>query len=208
MPVRNKIYQTEASLKKVIVKHLFDFFMLFLAVTLGFFADNFRDSYLENKQTHELANNLLSDIKQDTHAISILLLHCDKKMKMLNSLYNLIDDSNVNFSDSLIYKYSAYVGERKWFERNNSTYTHLLNSGALDNFATSVATSITKYELDCEKTIAMLQNERTILSQRIIPFQDQIFHTENFHSLLDNETFMEPPELRNWNKETQWLYHN
>jgi hypothetical protein len=35
----------EHPIRKIITKHLFDFFMLFLAVSLGFIVDNYREQF-------------------------------------------------------------------------------------------------------------------------------------------------------------------
>jgi len=199
---------TKTSLKRAIVKHFFDFFMLFLAVTLGFFVDNFRDSYSANKTAHALAKDLVVDIAEDTTALHLLLIHCNIKLRKLDSLYMLIDDNKTVFNDSLIYYYSAYVGLRPWFERNNITFEQLTDMGYLDYFTKSSAASLTDYDLACTKAIALLENERQVLSGKIYPFQQQIFHTENFRSLIDSNKLLVKPELRNWNKDAQWLYHN
>ncbi len=200
--------EKKSSFKKVIIKHFFDFFMLFLAVTLGFFVDNYRDAYDEQKTAHGLADNLVNDIAADTINIHKLLLACNLKLRMLDSLYQLIDDENRIFNDSLIYYYSAYVASTKWFERSNSTYEQITNSGYLRYFDKDVGMNLTKYNLSCEKTFSLLENERTVLAQKIYPFEQQIFHTEIFSSILKDQPLPEKPVLHNWNKDTQWLYHN
>jgi hypothetical protein len=46
-----------------------EFFMLFLAIVLGFFVENIRESYVENKSAEVLAQSMLEDLKQDRVAL-------------------------------------------------------------------------------------------------------------------------------------------
>jgi len=39
--------------------------MLFMAVSLGFLAENLREGYVERERSHELAKMLESDVKDD-----------------------------------------------------------------------------------------------------------------------------------------------
>lgn len=198
----------ETSVKKQIAKHFFDFFMLFLAVTLGFFVDNFRDNYSGRKTATELAGDLVQDISGDTVSIHLLLNRCEIKANKLDSLYLLIEDNKTNFNDSLIYYYSAFVALRPWFERNSVTFQQLTNSGYLSYFTKDASTALTRYDISCVKTIAYLENERSVITERIYPFQQEIFHIENFNPLINGEGLITKPELRNWNSNTIWQYHN
>lgn len=194
--------------RKVIAKHLFDFFMLFLAVSLGFFVDNYRDSYNERKTAKEIAADLVADISLDTADINDLLHHCVIKMNMLDSLYQQVGDQRTSFDDSLIYYYASWVDTRPWFERHDAVFTLLTHTGNLSYFTKDAASAITSYNIVCGKTINMLEMERSVLSTKISPFQQQIFHTENFRSLLTNGKMMEKPALQNWHQQNRWLYHN
>lgn len=49
--------------------YLFEFFMLFLAVTAGFFVENLREHYIESQQAHEYAQSLYDDLRADTSFI-------------------------------------------------------------------------------------------------------------------------------------------
>lgn len=40
--------------------------MIFLAVTLGFFAENLREHFVENKRTEEYVHSLYDNLKVDT----------------------------------------------------------------------------------------------------------------------------------------------
>lgn len=200
--------ESVVSLKNSILKHFWDFFMLFLAVTLGFFVDNYRDKYNEKKLAKELAVELVQDIQSDTLSLHNMLNFCAIKKQRLDSLYILIDDETTIYNDSLIYFYSAHINNRPIFERSGQTFALFTNTSYLNNFSKEVALAITKLDISYSKTMMALEHERNIKTTKIFPFQQQIFHTEIFQSIIQNEKPVIKPLLRNWNKDTRWLYHN
>lgn len=50
--------------KKKWSEYLFEFFMLFVAVTLGFFAENFREHIAENNKKKVLLESVASNLKK------------------------------------------------------------------------------------------------------------------------------------------------
>ena len=50
--------------------YFWEFIMLFLAVTLGFFVENQRDHFIENQRAKELARALYSELLDDSVAIA------------------------------------------------------------------------------------------------------------------------------------------
>jgi len=47
-------------------EHFLEFFMLFLAVSLGFFAENQREHYVERHRETQYMESLVEDLKNDT----------------------------------------------------------------------------------------------------------------------------------------------
>ena len=52
--------------KKKWLEYLLEFFMLFLAVFLGFIAENIRESSVERRQEMEYIHSMINDLKTDT----------------------------------------------------------------------------------------------------------------------------------------------
>jgi len=52
--------------KKNFKEYFLEFLMIFLAVTLGFFAENIRENYVEHKSAREYASLLIEDLATDT----------------------------------------------------------------------------------------------------------------------------------------------
>ena len=182
--------------------------MLFLAVSLSFVVDNYRDNYNSSKTSHELASELIVDIGLDTLSIHKMKNYCTNKLHRLDSLYRLIDDDKTVFDDSLIYYYSAHINERPWLERNSNTFALFTNVGYLNSFSKEAALALTKYDIGYKKTIVSLERELGIVNMKIFPLQQHVFHTEIFQLMIAQKKILIKPVLRNWNADNRWLYHN
>jgi len=58
--------------KKKWTTHLWDFFMLFLAVTLGFFVENQREHYVEHQREKLYMKSMIGDLEKDTAMLHII----------------------------------------------------------------------------------------------------------------------------------------
>jgi hypothetical protein len=65
--------------KKNFKEYFLEFLMIFLAVTLGFFAENIRESIKDKNQLHEYVQSMVNDLQSDTvmynEAINFNLTH-------------------------------------------------------------------------------------------------------------------------------------
>ncbi|MGH2564772.1 MAG: hypothetical protein ACRDE5_09670, partial [Ginsengibacter sp.] len=52
--------------------YFWEFFMLFLAVTLGFFVENMREHIMDRKKEKIYIESLISDLKKDTTIIGLV----------------------------------------------------------------------------------------------------------------------------------------
>ncbi|HEV8269960.1 MAG TPA: hypothetical protein VGQ04_01570, partial [Chitinophagaceae bacterium] len=50
--------------------YFWEFLMLFLAVTLGFFVENQREHYIEGKRENEYIRSMIEDLRLDTAGLS------------------------------------------------------------------------------------------------------------------------------------------
>src|SRR5450631_95052 len=74
--------------RKKFKEYFFEFLMIFLAVTLGFFAENFRERISDSHREKEFAKELYAELKDDSAAAAIKLasrLQKEKEMDYLSS---------------------------------------------------------------------------------------------------------------------------
>src|SRR5689334_24372254 len=85
-------HHSNSSIKEKHFRHyLFDFLMLFLAVSAGFFVENIREHYVEKKRARELGASLIKDMQKDTTQLSWLLHFNHLKESQMDSMYDLLD---------------------------------------------------------------------------------------------------------------------
>lgn len=79
-------------------KYFFEFVLLFLAVFLGFLADNYREQYSEKQQANELAKSFYDELKNDSVAVLAKVEGRIKKEKAIEYMVAFFKDSSLTSS--------------------------------------------------------------------------------------------------------------
>src|SRR5215472_10677378 len=111
--------------------YLFEFFMLFLAVTLGFFVENWRDHYVENKRERQFITTLVEDLKLDTTQLTGDILLEKNREAMIDSLIFLLTLKDRSGHGGDIYYFARNISRPSLFFPNDRTILQLKNSGLL-----------------------------------------------------------------------------
>ena len=131
--------------------YFWEFLMLFLAVTLGFFVENQREHYIEHQREKQFINSLYNDIKSDTANIAKIIITRTTKETMLDSLSLMMNSPLPVHFIKQIYPYAILVGRTLpyRFVPRDGTMQQLKNSGALRLIRNrAVVDSIAKYDMD------------------------------------------------------------
>jgi hypothetical protein len=83
--------QTNANRKKF-GAYLLEGLMLFIAVTLGFIAENLRENIGDRQKEREYVSSLITNLKQDTIVLNNAIQENKRKMAGLDSLISLSDE--------------------------------------------------------------------------------------------------------------------
>ena len=112
--------------------YLWEFLMLFLAVTLGFFVENQREHLVENKREIVYINSFIEDLKLDTSQLNGLIELRKKRIKELDTLFQLLSSGQYMQEGASVYKlYSFPYWDILRFYPNDRTMQQLKNSGGL-----------------------------------------------------------------------------
>jgi hypothetical protein len=138
------IYSTN---KNEFKNYVFQFLMVFLGITAGFFVENIRENYVESQKAEEYAGSLYKDLAADTvnlhHAINLSWSTVDK-IDTLLFLLNQQDISNV--AGGKLYYYGALSLQYQNFIPNKSTINQLISTGSIQYFKNySIEKSIADY---------------------------------------------------------------
>jgi hypothetical protein len=105
--------------------------MLFLAVFLGFVAENIREGVVENHREKQFMSSLIKDLELDTAELSQGHLYRQKKILALDSLINILSEQNSpNVPLSVFIISRKIYGGRNFFQ-NSGTLDQLKNAGGL-----------------------------------------------------------------------------
>ena len=110
--------------------YFFEFFMLFLAVTLGFFVENIREHYVEEQREKQYIRSLISDLKSDQIVISQHISGVKAGLSMMDSMINLLNSpSQISNNTGQLYYWARLAPRLYPLSLNNRTFEQLKNSG-------------------------------------------------------------------------------
>ena len=183
--------------------YFWEFFMLFLAVTLGFFVENQREHYIEGQREKKYMQNLLHDLARDTanYSLSIALrLQRERQAhQLITMLYS--PDRDKHLAD--LYYFARQMPRMNTiFYATDATMNQLKNSGALRLIKKpAIADSIVAYNAAME---AYAENRKTEIETRIA-FRNtvgNIFDASVLLTMIDSagedldKTVMLPPSVK------------
>ena len=111
--------------------YFWEFFMLFLAVTLGFFVENQREHFAEHKKEIQYIRSYIEDLHTDIFQLDSLTNYCKKRNEMIDSFSYLLDAPNLDLHGSDIYYYARVLTLVFPFFNNDRTIQQLKNGGNL-----------------------------------------------------------------------------
>lgn len=121
--------------KKKWPEYLLEFLMLFLAVFLGFLAENQREHFVEAHKAKDYAKSFLTDLRDDTIEIRTCLNSENFRKDCMDSLMAMSSGSEGSSTiDGKFYYYSRFMSNLYSLGWNNSTINQLVQSGNLRYF--------------------------------------------------------------------------
>lgn len=172
--------------------YFFEFFMLFLAVTLGFFVENQREHYVDRKKEIVYVRGILKDLITDTLNFSIFIGRTLENESRIDSLIGLLKIyRSPDATEELYYLARTLFGRIERLQYNKRTYDQLKSSGSLRLIHhQEVLDSISKY-FESLQWID-LQNQLQIERQTLYGAQlGEIFDAWTIDSIF-NTNFSKP----------------
>ena len=166
-------------------EYFLEFFMLFIAVTLGFFAENLREHYVEKQREKQYLHKLAADLRQDTAKLNFSITFKIRKSQQADSLINLITSPDYTRQLPLIYYYARLFFVREPFYATEGTIRQLLNAGGLRLIEKEqIIEKINQYQAAKEKIFALqaLEDENAIELRKLTY---RIFDAVQFSRMVD-----------------------
>ncbi|MBK5272173.1 MAG: hypothetical protein JJE22_14280 [Bacteroidia bacterium] len=171
--------------------YFWEFFMLFLAVTLGFFVENQREHFVEHKRERDYMRSVIGDLRLDTVEFSIENKDRETAIVMYDSLIILLHKKErTAFELQRIY-YLARLSLRisPFPMLNDKAYEQMKSSGNLRLIRhKEIADRITKYYFN-SKEIALNASQSLLRLQSLIEAQGKILDGTVFQEMTDLKSF-------------------
>jgi hypothetical protein len=196
--------------KKNFKEYFLEFVMIFLAVTMGFFAEGIRENVTDHAKENEYILSMMQDLRDDTTSMSTAVNELTAISKDLDTMLIQLKNGTPNVA-VLNHIATSHFWMYAGFSYNNRTIQQLKNAGnfrLLKNEA--VADSILQYDnlintftiaqwndlkntmyayKDVEAKIMSYQQLSKIESSRYT-FNDSVFVKEDKNSLITNDRQM------------------
>ncbi len=143
--------------KKNFKEYFLEFLMIFLAVTMGFFAEQIREGFAEHHQEKEYIFSFYEDLKTDTIRLNYLVGFETNKIAALNTLQGCYDSLLKNQQPASLLNIIKNSLSNNPFQMNERTLQQLSNAGGFRLLNKEDADSIISYEAD-EKRVEEYQS--------------------------------------------------
>lgn len=134
--------------KKGLKEYLLEGIMIFIAVTMGFFAESLREHINDRHKAREFAETMVSDLKADTVSLSKYIKYTDDATRNVDTLMKLLSSSEPkDIPSGKLYWYGLFGGWPNTYVANDATLLAMKNSGSLHYFTKpSVNRALAKYD--------------------------------------------------------------
>ena len=136
--------------KKTFREYFFEFIMIFLAVTMGFFAETIRENITEHRRAQEFAESMLRDLQEDTVQLTSYRDYFDFAASATDTLQQIVANTEpANIPSGKLYWYGLFGGAHRYFVPNDQTFQQMKSTGSLRYFIRKVASAVGRYDRFC-----------------------------------------------------------
>jgi len=148
--------------KKKWAEYLLEFFMLFLAVFLGFIAENIREHKVERNREKEYLRSMFEDLKTDTSTINTFYNNADSAINKIDSLITLLRRPDREKYGKTLYYFARVITtrlgrivltDRAFEEMKSSGSLRLINNEKLSDSISHYYAEQTRFKEQAELQI-------------------------------------------------------
>jgi len=170
--------------KKNFKEYFLEFLMIFLAVSMGFIAENLREHFTEKSNAREYAHLLVNDLNSDVKELNRTHYVLDRIIKAGDSLSSLISSPNFDQTPGGKLYYYEYWSSWQWrVTPQDATFKQLQSSGALRYIGNApLIKKILNYQ-ESLKIIALLESNSSNEKSENWKLVQKVFYLQNFNTL-------------------------
>jgi hypothetical protein len=193
--------------KKGFKDYLLEGLMIFLAVLMGFIAENIRESISEHKRAAEFARSYYGDIKKDTLLLNQALRFSAHKIAAIDSMITLLHEPETLRADTIFYLKGLVSTQVLPFEPTTGSYEQIKSSGAIRDFKQRMVNLMNEYDLQARNVVRREDITQKFTTEQFIPFVIDKSNLEVSYDLMVNRPITH--EVRtNWDPVLRKKYLN
>jgi hypothetical protein len=189
--------------KKPWKEYLLEGLMIFIAVVMGFIAENVRESITEHKRATEFAQSYYTDIKKDTAEIDHALRFGKHRMAAIDSILTILHQPPSPHGDTIL-AYKAIVASAVLpFEPSSGNFEATKGSGAVRNFKQKMIGLMNEYDLQARAVIRRDDITQKFITEQMIPSSLSRANFETSYDLMTTGKINHKVDYdwsKNWNK--------
>lgn len=156
--------------KKGLKEYLLEGLMIFLAVTMGFIAENIRENISEHKRAIEFARSYYGDIKKDTALLHQALHFSAHKIAAIDSIENDMHQAPAAWNDTVIFAKGIVASAVLPFEPSTENYEQMKSSGVLRSFKRRMVNLMNEYDLQAKHVERREDITQKFITEQMVPF--------------------------------------
>ena len=211
--------------KKGFKEYFLEFLMIFLAVTMGFFAENMRENISASKKENIDINSLFRNLTTDSATITYQMQRNEDEINGLESMMVLIRSGKYKYEPEMLYRLAYTTRGFQVFVYSNITYDEMKSSGSFslirshdirnnlvkyNNFINGGIRNLESRMLEAEKNQANLQSD--ILDDSFYPSVDSIINhhalRSDFYTKENKSTSFSPGKQVQFSKLYNFLFES
>ncbi|HVS92708.1 MAG TPA: hypothetical protein VHE59_11775 [Mucilaginibacter sp.] len=193
--------------RKGFKEYLLEGLMIFIAVMMGFIAENIRENITEHTRAKEYAETMVADLSADTTALKDYRTYYATSLQSVDTLMQLMAASDMKtIATGKLYWYGLFGGAYTYFAPNDATFQEMKSSGSLRYFDKSIAREAAGYDQLCRRLQTMEENDRIIFAE-VRKVRAQIFEFQ-YNSQANDLSHAHDPQNRQWKKISAFIASN
>ena len=159
-PTEMEVHHHPEVEKKGFKEYLLEGLMIFVAVTMGFFAETIRENITEHERAEAYASSMLKDIEADTAQLQSYIKYFKYATANADTLMQMLTVAEPkDIPSGKLYWFGLWGGAHRYFVPNDATFQQMKSSGSLRYFTKTVATDVAQYDRFCR---LMQSNEEMV----------------------------------------------
>lgn|SRR5690348_6690971 len=179
--------------KKNFKEYFLEFIMIFLAVTLGFIAENIREHIIEVNTEHEYVKSFYEDLTADEKDLQKTINYLDEQASIEDSLAILMNNINTAEPANFIYIYLRSITRSTVFNVHDRTIIQLQNAGGMRLIKNkNVSDSMVAYYKEVDH-LKFLFDESLTIKRSLRETYKPLLNATDFSKVIDNNNVVINP---------------